>query len=69
MWTYNSDTGKWESQSESLPISYFNNWKQELQSVALYSRALSGATYLPIKGGTWSILLNNNINKFIVILF
>ena len=48
MYVFNSDTGQWTNQIDSITKDYYDNWKQDLQSVALYSRALSGATYIPI---------------------
>lgn len=48
MWTYNSDFNKWSSTDDKLTKSDFNYLKQELKSTRLYSKCLSGATYLPV---------------------
>lgn len=48
MWVQNSDTGKWTFQTETLTKSNYDNLKQDMESVRLYSKILSGATYLPI---------------------
>ena len=48
MWTRNSDTGKWFNQIDSLSKDSYDSLKQDLQSVRLYSKCLSGSTYLPI---------------------
>ena len=48
MWTRNSDTGKWSNQIDSLSKDSYDSLKQDLQSVILYSKCLSGSTYLPI---------------------
>jgi hypothetical protein len=49
MWIYNDDYKKWESKkSDSISKYDFDLLKQELRSTRLYSRCLSGATYLPI---------------------
>lgn len=48
MWKYNSDFNKWSSIDDKLTKSDFNYLKQELSSTRLYSKCLSGATYLPV---------------------
>jgi hypothetical protein len=48
MWNRNSDTGKWSNRTDTLSIDNYNNLKQDLQSVKLFSKCLSGSTYLPI---------------------
>ena len=48
MWKYNSDFNKWSSTDDKLTKSDFNYLKQELKSTRLYSKCLSGATYLPV---------------------
>ena len=48
MWKYNSDFNKWSSTDDKLTKSDFNYLKQELSSTRLYSKCLSGATYLPV---------------------
>ena len=48
MWKYNSDFNKWSSTDDKLTKSDFNFLKQELKSTRLYSKCLSGATYLPV---------------------
>lgn len=48
MYILNNDTGKWELSAPTLPIKNFNNNLIPAQNVALYSRFLSGAVYLPI---------------------
>lgn len=48
MWVINSDTGKWYSQSDNLSKDNFEKLRQDLQSVRLYSKCLSGAVYILI---------------------
>ena len=48
MWTRNTDTGKWFNQIDALSKDSYDSLKQDLQSVRLYSKCLSGSTYLPI---------------------
>lgn len=48
MWVINSDTGKWYSQSDNLSKDNFEKLRQDLQSVRLYSKCLSGAVYIMI---------------------
>ena len=48
MWTRNIDTGKWVKQSDTLPKESYDNLKIDLDRVKLYSKCLSGATYLTI---------------------
>src|ERR1039457_7057322 len=48
MWTYDTYTDKWISTTDSISTVDFDYLKQSLESVALYSRALSGATYYPV---------------------
>ena len=48
MYTRNSDTGKWFNQKDTLKKDYYDSLKQDLDKVRLYSKCLSGATYLPI---------------------
>jgi hypothetical protein len=66
MYVFNSDTGTWTSQLDSLSKDYYDNWKQDLQSVALYSRALSGATYLPVNdlNNIYDVLAYNKYGFF-----
>ena len=48
MWIYNSDYKKWFAKDDSISKNDFDYLKQELKSTRLYSRVLSGATYLPL---------------------
>ena len=48
MWLFNKDTNTWVKQTDSLSLYNYNNLKQDLASVKLYSKALSGANYLAI---------------------
>jgi len=48
MWTRNIDTGKWVKQSDTLSKESYDNLKVDLDRVKLYSKCLSGATYLTI---------------------
>lgn len=50
MWIYDSDFNIWSKKSDFLETSDFNILKQELSSYRLYSKCLSGATYIPING-------------------
>ena len=52
MYTRNIDTGKWFNQTDSLNKDVYDNLRQDLEKVRLYSKCLSGATYLPIKSFT-----------------
>ena len=49
MWTYNSDFNKWEGIVDSLKVDDYSLLKEEIQSTRLYSKCLSGATYIPLK--------------------
>ena len=46
MYTYNSDTNMWVKQTDTLNKNDFNNLQQDISKLQLYSKALSGATYL-----------------------
>jgi hypothetical protein len=46
MYIYNTDTGMWVKQTDTLNKDDYNNLKQDLAKMQLYSRALSGATYI-----------------------
>ena len=46
MYIYNTDTKMWVKQTDTLNKDDYNNLKQDLAKMQLYSRALSGATYL-----------------------
>ena len=48
MWTRNTDTGKWINQVDTLSKDSYDSLKQDLESVKLFSKCLSGSTYLPI---------------------
>lgn len=48
MWTYDSDYKRWVSTDDKLTIDNFEFLKQELSSYRLYSKCLSGASYLPM---------------------
>jgi hypothetical protein len=48
MWKKNSDTGKWVFTTDSITKDVYEFYKQELKSVKLYSKCLSGSTYLKI---------------------
>ena len=58
MWVYNSDYSKWFAKDDSISKSDFDLLKQELKLTRLYSRCLSGATYLPVNdlGNIYDIL-------------
>lgn len=58
MWEYNNDYVKWFSKEDSLSKYDFDYLKQELKSTRLYSRCLSGSSYLAIND-------INNIYDFI----
>jgi hypothetical protein len=47
-WVRNSDTGKWTSRADTLSKDSYDSLKQDLEKVKLYSKCLSGSTYLPI---------------------
>jgi len=47
-WVRNSDTGKWTSREDTLSKDSYDSLKQDLEKVKLYSKCLSGSTYLPI---------------------
>jgi len=48
MWIRNLDTGKWSLQVDQLPKDYYDGLKQDIESVKLYSKCLSGAVYISI---------------------
>lgn len=48
MWVFDKDFNKWTSSEDKLEAKDFNYLKQELSSTRLYSKCLSGSTYLPI---------------------
>ena len=48
MWIFNTDYNKWVIKEDQLTKSNYDYLKQELVSTRLYSKCLSGATYLPI---------------------
>ena len=48
MWIKNSDNNQWYQTIDSLQKDNFDSLKQEIQSVILYSKCLSGSTYIPI---------------------
>jgi len=53
MWIKNTDDGKWYNESvDVLPKSIFNSLEQAIGSVTLYSKALSGSTYVAINSLT-----------------
>ena len=47
-WTRNPDTGKWTSRNDTLSKDSYDSIKEDLDKVKLYSKCLSGSTYLPI---------------------
>ena len=49
MYARNVDTGRWFKQTDSLNKDVYDSLRQDLDKVRLYSKCLSGATYLPIK--------------------
>lgn len=48
MFVRNIDTGKWENQIDSLSKDNYDDLKQDLEKTRLYSKCLSGSTYLSI---------------------
>ena len=48
MWNRNLDTGKWFQQIDTLSKENYEDLKVDLEKVKLYSKCLSGATYLTI---------------------
>jgi len=62
MWTRNIDTGKWLKQVDTLPKENYENLLIDLERVKLYSRCLSGSTYLLINDFT-NIYPELNIEK------
>ncbi len=48
MWVYNNDYKKWFANNDLLSKDDFDFLKQELKSTRLYSRCLSGATYMSV---------------------
>ena len=46
MWIYNTDNEKWERQTDTLSKDNYDNLKVDLEKVKLYSKTLSGSTYL-----------------------
>jgi len=52
MWTRNIDTGKWLRQVDTLSKENYESLKIDLEQVKLYSKCLSGSTYLLINDFT-----------------
>ena len=52
MFIRNSDTGKWSIQTDTLSKDNYDSLKQDLDKVRLYSKCLSGSTYIPINSLT-----------------
>ena len=50
MFVRNTDTGKWFNQTDTLSKDVYDNLKQDFEKTRLYSKCLSGATFLPIDG-------------------
>ena len=48
MWEYNNDHSKWERRLDYLLLDEFQYYQQEFESVSLYSKCLSGASYVPV---------------------
>ena len=48
MWVFDSDYNKWVFRDDKLAKTEYDYLKQELVSTRLYSKCLSGATYIPI---------------------
>lgn len=48
MWIINTDTGKWELQRDTITKDYFDRLKEDMDSYRLWSKCLSGSTYLAI---------------------
>ena len=48
MFVRNTDTGKWIVQTDSLSKDNYDDLKQDLEKTRLYSKCLSGSTYLSI---------------------
>jgi hypothetical protein len=65
MWNYNSDLDSWSKVEDKLKLSDFDIFKQELSSYRLYSKCLSGASYIPINGtdDIYDILSNQSLDK------
>lgn len=58
MWNLNSDTDKWVKKSDTLSKENYDYLKQDLQKVRLWSKCLSGSTYISI----------NNLNDIYEVL-
>ena len=50
MWVYNDNLNNWLKVEDKLKIDDFEIFKQDLSTYRLYSKCLSGATYLSING-------------------
>lgn len=48
MWELNSDTNKWTERIDTLKVSDFNSYKQDIKSLRFYQKYLSGSTYVGI---------------------
>lgn len=66
MWNRNLDTGKWFQQVDILPKDRYDSLKIDLEKVKLYSKCLSGATYLTINSfdDLYSDLSEKNIGFY-----
>ena len=67
MWNRNIDTGKWYNQDDTLSKNNYDNLKQDLDKVKLYSKCLSGSTYIPIDNldNIYDVLNINKIGYYI----
>lgn len=68
MWNYNSDNNKWSRLTDGLSKTTYDSLKQELSSTRLYSKALSGATYVPIKSfdNIYEVLGTRNVSSLYI---
>ena len=48
MFNFNNDTLKWDGTKDELNLDYFNEYKQDLSELRLYSKSLNGSIYLPV---------------------
>jgi hypothetical protein len=48
MWTKNSDSGRWYKKEDVLEKDKFDSLKQDIEKVRLYSKCLSGSTFVPM---------------------
>jgi len=68
MWYRDNYTGKWFKRTEFLSKDTFDSLKEDAEKVRLYSKYLSGSTYVPVNNlnNIYDVLSNNNTDTWYV---